>query len=307
MSTTQNSSSTPKFENELDVSFWNQRWISGQTGWDIGYASPPLVKFMEGYPNKDAAILIPGCGNAYEAAHFADNGFSNITLVDISEEAVSRLREKFKHTPQIKIHCEDFFKHQGKYDLILEQTFFCAQVLQRREEYVKKMASLLNKTGKLAGVLFGVSFGESGPPFGGDEKEYRELFSAEFHIDKLEPCYNSIAPRAGSELFFVFTKKQNLYRSHHSMSHECLLLYFYADWCGSCQTMQTVMDRLKDKIPENTEVVKIDLDKNHKLASIYQIRSVPAFILLKSGKEQWRKSGIMTACELEQIILQYNN
>ena len=109
MSTTQNSSSTPKFENELDASFWNQRWISGQTGWDIGYASPPLVKFMEGYPNKDAAILSPGCGNAYEAAHFADNGFSNITLVDISEEAVSRLREKFKHTPQIKIHCEDFF------------------------------------------------------------------------------------------------------------------------------------------------------------------------------------------------------
>lgn len=93
--------------------------------------------------------------------------------------------------------------------------------------------------------------------------------------------------------------------SHHSKSHEYLLLYFYADWCGSCQTMEAVMERLKDKISESTEVVKIDLDKNSELATLYKIRSVPAFILLKSGKEQWRKSGVMTARELEQIILKF--
>ena len=31
------------YDNELDASFWNERWITGQTGWDIGYASPPVT------------------------------------------------------------------------------------------------------------------------------------------------------------------------------------------------------------------------------------------------------------------------
>jgi len=102
---------------------------------------------------------------------------------------------------------EDFFNHVGQYDLILEQTFFCAQILERREEYVRHVASLLKRGGRLVGVLFNVDFGKEGPPFGGDENEYRKLFSGLFDIRVMSPCYNSIPPRAGSELFVVMVKK----------------------------------------------------------------------------------------------------
>ena len=44
-------------------------------------------------------------------------------------------------------------------------------------------------------------------PFGGDENEYRKLFSGLFDIRVMSPCYNSIPPRAGSELFVVMVKK----------------------------------------------------------------------------------------------------
>ncbi|MBS1745688.1 MAG: methyltransferase domain-containing protein [Bacteroidetes bacterium] len=196
-----------KFENELDAAFWNQRWASGQTGWDIGYASPPITNFMEQYKNKNAAILIPGCGNAYEAGYLATNGFTNITLVDISSEAVERLKNKFINQPQVKIFCGDFFQHQGKYDLIIEQTFFCAQVIERRNEYAQQMAALLNEGGQLTGVLFGVNFENPGPPFGGDKEEYQKIFEPYFQIKKMEDCYNSIPPRAGNELFINFIKK----------------------------------------------------------------------------------------------------
>jgi SAM-dependent methyltransferase len=196
-----------EFKNELDASFWNQRWATGQTGWDIGYASPPITTYMEQYQNKNAAILIPGCGNAYEAEYLAANDFTNITLVDISAEAVAGLKEKFKASPQVKIICEDFFQHQGKYDLIIEQTFFCAQVKERRHEYVRKMAALLNDNGQLTGILFGVHFENPGPPFGGDKEEYITIFGLYFQIKKMEPCYNSIAPRSGTELFIQLIKK----------------------------------------------------------------------------------------------------
>ena len=81
----------------LDQNFWNNRWISGQTGWDIGYASPAITDYFSKVEDKNAKILIPGCGNAYEAQALFDMGFTDITILDISDEAVKRLKQKFEH------------------------------------------------------------------------------------------------------------------------------------------------------------------------------------------------------------------
>ncbi|HUM98223.1 MAG TPA: methyltransferase domain-containing protein [Chitinophagaceae bacterium] len=194
-------------DKELDVAFWNNRWATGQTGWDIGYASPAITTYLQQYENKNAAILIPGCGNAHEAEFLISNGFTNITLIDIAFEAVSILREKFKTQPQVKIICDDFFNHQGKYDLIIEQTFFCALSLEKRAAYVQHMASLLNNNGKLIGLLFSCYFEKDGPPFGGTKSDYQNLFEPHFKLITMEPCYNSIPPRNGNELFFILRKK----------------------------------------------------------------------------------------------------
>ncbi|MBP6047706.1 MAG: hypothetical protein KA530_11585, partial [Ferruginibacter sp.] len=53
--------------NPLDREYWDAQWQNKTTGWDIGHASPAITEYMAQYKNKDAAILIPGCGNAYEA------------------------------------------------------------------------------------------------------------------------------------------------------------------------------------------------------------------------------------------------
>jgi len=59
--------------NDLDEDYWSERYQEGQTGWDIGYASPQLIDFATTFP-KDARILIPGAGNAYEAEAFMEDG-----------------------------------------------------------------------------------------------------------------------------------------------------------------------------------------------------------------------------------------
>lgn len=188
-------------ETSLDQNFWNQRWKNQQTGWDIGYASTPIVTFMEKYPNKDARILIPGCGNAYEAAYLLENGFTNLTLIDIAPIAIQNVKEKFKNNPQINIVHGDFFEHKGEYDLLIEQTFFCALEPKLRSDYVRQASSLLADGGEIMGLLFGKEFENQGPPFGGSIDEYNLLFDKLFVIEIMEPCYNSIAPREGSELF----------------------------------------------------------------------------------------------------------
>jgi len=193
-------------ENPLDQNYWNEKWLNNETGWDIGQASPPIVEYMKQYPNKNIKFLIPGCGNAYEAEFLYKNGFRDITLIDIAPKAVEILQEKFKNNPEIKVLCQDFFKHTGNYDLIIEQTFFCAIPPARRKEYAEKAFSLLNPNGKLIGVLFDKQFNQPFPPFGGCPCEYKPIFQPFFEIKTMETCYNSIPSRANSELFINFKK-----------------------------------------------------------------------------------------------------
>ncbi len=191
----------------MDKSFWESRWQEKKTGWDIGYANPAICNFMEQYPNKDAAILIAGCGNAYEAEFLIKNGFTNITLIDIAETAVKNLQEKFKAEKSIRILCEDYFEHNDSYDVLIEQTFFCAINPSQRANYARKAHSLLNENGILTGVLFNREFEKAGPPFGGTKTEYVEYFKPYFDFKIFETCYNSIPQRQGSELFINLTKK----------------------------------------------------------------------------------------------------
>jgi SAM-dependent methyltransferase len=192
----------------LDQDYWNERWQKNETGWDTGMPSPAITTFMDQYPNKDAAILIPGCGNAHEVAYLLAHGFSHITLLDIAPQAVELLKEKFSGSPQVKVLCEDFFTHEGQYDLIIEQTFFCAIPPFRRKEYVEKAASLLRENGKIIGVLFDKEFNQPYPPFGGCACEYKPVFESHFLIRKMEKCYNSIPSRAETELFIHLDKQK---------------------------------------------------------------------------------------------------
>ena len=61
----------------LDSNAWNQRYISNNTGWDIGYVSTPIKEYIDQITNKNIKILIPGCGNAHEAEYLFKNGFKN--------------------------------------------------------------------------------------------------------------------------------------------------------------------------------------------------------------------------------------
>lgn len=192
---------------ELNAAYWSNRWKTGETGWDIGYPSPALVKFANLNIPKWANILIPGAGNGYEAEWLHNHGWTEVKVLDIAREPLDQLRERLPVLSHGHLIHEDFFAHKGHYHFILEQTFFCALDPARRSEYVEHMHRLLTPDGTLAGLLFNFPLTEVGPPFGGSEAEYRQLMEPYFTLREMGPCADSIAPRAGSELFFVAKRK----------------------------------------------------------------------------------------------------
>jgi SAM-dependent methyltransferase len=192
-----------------DKEFWDSHYNAGQTGWDLGSVSPPLKAYIDQISDKSLRILIPGAGNSYEALHLLEQGFMDVTVLDIAPTVIRRLTEKTKNLSRGRLHAieEDFFRHTGKYDLILEQTFFCALEPERREEYARHMHELLGDGGKLTGILFNTVFEFGPPPFGGYAGDYKKLFAPYFNFRTWAACYNSYPARAGSEWFMILEKK----------------------------------------------------------------------------------------------------
>jgi len=196
-----------KKTSKLNSSYWEDKYDSNSTGWDIGHLSPPIKEYIDQLKNKDIVILIPGAGNSYEAEYLYNNGFRNISVLDYVKQPLENLKKRIPDFPDSKLYQENFFEHHKKYDLIIEQTFFCALDPVLRNKYVEKMSNLLNDNGKIAGLLFDFPLTEVGPPYGGSIDEYKNTFNDDFEIKTLERCYNSLKPRLGTELFIIFEKK----------------------------------------------------------------------------------------------------
>lgn len=192
----------------LDEQFWTTRYLNNLTAWDTGKVTDPIKQYLDQLENKKIKILIPGAGNGHEAAYAFKKGFKNVHILDISALPLQQFQRSCLDFPTNQIHHQDFFLHKGQYDLIIEQTFFCALHPERRIDYCKKVNELLKLSGKLVGVLFARNFEQNGPPFGGELEEYRALLSKMFVILKLEGCYNSINPRKGNEVFISLQKNQ---------------------------------------------------------------------------------------------------
>jgi len=180
---------------KFNKTYWNKRYETQDTGWDVGTLTTPLKEYIDQIQNKNLKILIPGAGNSYELEYLHQQGFSNVYVIDIAENAIENSKLRIKNVPATHFLLDDFFNLEDVFDLIVEQTFFCALDPVLRENYAQKTHELLAENGKLIGLFFDFPLSETGPPFGGDKKEYFKLFSPLFKIKTLEKAYNSIKPQ----------------------------------------------------------------------------------------------------------------
>lgn len=191
----------------LDKDYWQNRYQEEKTGWDAGNITTPIKAYFDAIEDKTLKILIPGCGNAHEAAYLFQQGFSNLYLCDWAQAPLDTFSDENPNFPKEQLICANFFDLEEKeFDYIVEQTFFCAINPSLRSQYALKMSELLKVGGQLVGLLFGKELGLEGPPFGGNKTEYLSYFEPLFSTINMEPCTNSIAPRLGSELFIEIQK-----------------------------------------------------------------------------------------------------
>jgi SAM-dependent methyltransferase len=194
----------------FDSAYWRERYATGRDGWDAHAITPPLQAYFDQLAvGQQPRILIPGAGRAYEAEYLHQAGFEQVFVADIAPEALQALADRVPDFPKEHLLLEDFFalSNVPPYDLIVEQTFFCALDPALRPAYAQQCARLLRAGGTLMGLLFDTDFGPvTEPPFGGSKEEYRAYFAPYFEFRHFETATNSLKPRQGRELFMCLKR-----------------------------------------------------------------------------------------------------
>lgn len=190
----------------LDSIYWERRYKENKTGWDIGKVSTPIKNYLDQLEDKTLKILIPGAGRAYEAEYAFQLGFKQVYVVDFAQSALNDFISRVPSFPKHQLVQSDFFELKDEFDLIIEQTFFCALDPGLREKYAEKMVQLLKTNGNLVGLLFNDDFQTPGPPFGGSQQEYQVLFEKYFSDVQFNSADDSIDARKSRELWMNCSK-----------------------------------------------------------------------------------------------------
>ncbi|MBT8221283.1 MAG: thioredoxin [Bacteroidia bacterium] len=81
-----------------------------------------------------------------------------------------------------------------------------------------------------------------------------------------------------------------------------VLLDFYADWCGPCQSLLPTLDSISDELKGDAIVAKINVDKHPDLAAHFKVRSIPSLFFMKDGEVKDHLLGLQMKSTLVQKL-----
>ena len=81
-----------------------------------------------------------------------------------------------------------------------------------------------------------------------------------------------------------------------------VVLDFYAEWCGPCQTLLPTIHKLAEELKDQVIIKKVNVDEHQKLAAKFGIRSIPTLIFFKDREARDRHTGLISERDLRDKI-----
>ena len=87
--------------------------------------------------------------------------------------------------------------------------------------------------------------------------------------------------------------------------NKLVLVDFHAVWCAPCKAMNPIIDKLAIDYKGKATIEKIDIEANKQIANVYQVQSVPGFVLFKQGIKVWSHNGKISYNDFVAVIKKY--
>lgn len=189
---------------------WDALYRIGDTPWELGGPSPPLVDLVHAHRARLGRVLVPGCGRGDDALYVATLG-ADVSGWDPAPSAIAAARATAQgHRLSVAFDRRDALipapDTTDLFDTWIEHTFYCALPPDRRPRYAESAASWLRPGGLILGV-FMIGDRAKGPPYGTTEEEVWDVFAAHFHLVSLIPTTNSPGMWAGREIAAVWERR----------------------------------------------------------------------------------------------------
>lgn len=165
-------------KSRLSSTDWQERYMTGKTGWDRGQPNPMLSHWLKTGDLQPCRILVPGCGRGHEVIALAEAGF-DVTAIDFADTAVQSLNKELNQRDlNANVIQSDVFAfcQSQSFDAVYEQTSLCAIHPSQWQTYQQLLACWLRAEGKLF-AMFIQSDAPDGPPYSCPISTMRELFS----------------------------------------------------------------------------------------------------------------------------------
>lgn len=95
------------------------------------------------------------------------------------------------------------------------------------------------------------------------------------------------------------------YTNKINNNNKIVLAYFKADWCVPCIKLKPAIEQLQTEEKEKVEILVIDVDENKKVATHFEINTLPLFIIYKNGKKVWENNTSLPKAEIQKKLNLY--
>ncbi|MDQ8195453.1 methyltransferase domain-containing protein [Coraliomargarita sp. SDUM461004] len=189
---------------------WEMAYEQNETPWDKGYASPPLLEFLQQNPIL-GRVLVPGCGTGHDVRALAAQG-AQVLGLDVAPSAV-RKALAFPCVRDERYEAGDFLNldagHCAAYDWVVEHTCLCALDPCERVAYARAVQQALKPGGYYLAVFYREvsDYTGDGPPHPITPAESHALFAPVFEpLEAFVPAQGYASRPVGSEEVCLWRK-----------------------------------------------------------------------------------------------------
>ena len=113
-------------------------------------------------------------------------------------------------------------------------------------------------------------------------------------------CQNSESTSHSS--IKAITDAEQLQTVIQSSDNGLIMIDFYADWCGPCHKLESLLEKIALENTVKVKIYKLDIEKHKKIAAKYDVRKIPFVAFFRHQKLVHQMTGLYSREAYLKII-----